>query len=649
MRYFDSLSLCSFLLISGFSLNPVSGELKKVDFTSISSFENDDFSEFPLLDRTIIMYGESSDKIVYDPNNVKSEPIKKVLNKGLLSVAFENEEQTYLIVDSYEYDLNMTSRDNLGEAIENNLDIITNYSCRRRVQAPCMTGPTGPTGSTGPTGTAGLPGVTGITGTTGLRGPTGARGPTGLTGNNGSAGLAGITGVTGVQGATGTTGLTGAVGATGPTAIGAVGATGGVGPTGIGGSGALGPQGAVGVTGATGLVGATGPTGIATNGATGPTGANSSLNAWSLFGNAGTNPGPNFVGTTDNVAFLIATNNNTTAGTRFTVNGLIEPLNTGRSVFLGEGAGISDVINSGVDNTFIGYQSGTANTTGDFNTAVGSQSLATNTTAVANTAVGYEALFLNNADGNTAVGYQALRNNTSGTFNTAAGYQALFNNDSGEQNTACGVLALFDNTTGSFNTGLGYSANVSSGSLVNATALGAIAIVNASNKVRIGNTLVTVVEGQVAYTFPSDGRIKKDVRNNVPGLSFIMKLRPVTYHLDMDKVAELMQTPENQRSTVDESFQAQILKTGFIAQEVEIAANEINYEFDGVIKPESESGYYGLSYSSFVVPLVKAVQEQQEMLNSLNESEQQQLETVNSLINSAQKLQLIVNELKFAG
>jgi len=56
--------------------------------------------------------------------------------------------------------------------------------------------------------------------------------------------------------------------------------------------------------------------------------------------------------------------------------------------------------------------------------------------------------------------------------------------------------------------------------------------------------------------------------------------------------------------------------TGFIAQEVEIAADNCNYDFSGVKKPKTDKDLYGLSYSEFVVPLVKAVQEQQEIINA---------------------------------
>ncbi len=50
---------------------------------------------------------------------------------------------------------------------------------------------------------------------------------------------------------------------------------------------------------------------------------------------------------------------------------------------------------------------------------------------------------------------------------------------------------------------------------------------------------------------------------------------------------------------------------------MEAAAKALGYDFDGVDKPKNENDHYGLRYSTFVVPLVKAVQEQQEMIAEL--------------------------------
>ncbi len=65
-----------------------------------------------------------------------------------------------------------------------------------------------------------------------------------------------------------------------------------------------------------------------------------------------------------------------------------------------------------------------------------------------------------------------------------------------------------------------------------------------------------------------------------------------------------------------------ITYTGFIAQEVEKAAAELGFDFSGVDKPQNEHSLYGLRYAEFVVPLVKAVQEQQQQI----EQQQQQIE-----------------------
>jgi hypothetical protein len=79
-----------------------------------------------------------------------------------------------------------------------------------------------------------------------------------------------------------------------------------------------------------------------------------------------------------------------------------------------------------------------------------------------------------------------------------------------------GSWALSANTTGTNNTAIGYHADVALSNLTNATAIGFNTIVNASNKVRIGNPDVTVVEGPVAYTFTSDRGKKENFRDVDP-------------------------------------------------------------------------------------------------------------------------------------
>ncbi len=164
------------------------------------------------------------------------------------------------------------------------------------------------------------------------------------------------------------------------------------------------------------------------------------------------------------------------------------------------GAGALAGNTTGGGNTASGAGALAGNTTGLFNTASGVSALRDNTTGDDNTASGASALSSNTeGDFNTASGRRALRDNTRGSDNTASGAGALFSNTTGNSNTASGRNALEFNTTGSNNTAIGYNADVALGNLTNATAFGANAVVDASNKIRLGNVSVTVVETTGEY------------------------------------------------------------------------------------------------------------------------------------------------------
>lgn len=183
--------------------------------------------------------------------------------------------------------------------------------------------------------------------------------------------------------------------------------------------------------------------------------------------------------------------------------------------------------NFGLFNTFLGLNAGNVTLTGSANTATGFNTLFSNTTGYDNTATGVSALYSNTIGGkNMASGTYALSSNTTGERNTASGDNALANNTTGNYNTASGHQALVSNTTGNYNTAIGWAANVSSGALQNATAIGSNAVVNASNKIRLGDTNVTVIEGQVAYTFTSD-KTKKEQFQSVDAEAVLTKLRGV--------------------------------------------------------------------------------------------------------------------------
>lgn len=115
-------------------------------------------------------------------------------------------------------------------------------------------------------------------------------------------------------------------------------------------------------------------------------------------------------------------------------------------------------VNTGINNTFVGYQAGALNTTGTDNTAVGFNALDANTTGVRNTAIGRDVLGSNTASDNSGLGNNALLVNTTGSQNAAFGSRTLDANTTGAQNAAFGNDALGANTTGSNNTAIGYQA-----------------------------------------------------------------------------------------------------------------------------------------------------------------------------------------------
>lgn len=241
---------------------------------------------------------------------------------------------------------------------------------------------------------------------------------------------------------------------------------------------------------------------------------------------------------------------------------------------------------------------------GGWNVAVGACSLEYDT-------LGYE---------NVAVGAGTLQNMKAGDTNTAVGTNALYTTYSGDFNTVVGAHAypkgdtIFDNYIG-----IGYNVGSS--------------VSDADNRVEIGNTSITWIGGQVTWSTYSDERIKDNIKQDVPGLDFIMKLEPVTYNLNIHRQNMMAQgskaeKPSNWKSKYDIE-QKRI--TGFLAQDVAEAAQSLNYEFSGVEIPENSKDLYSLSYSEFVVPLVKAIQEQQQEIETVKEVNHQ-LKNENKLL-----------------
>ncbi|MBI5219046.1 MAG: tail fiber domain-containing protein [Bacteroidia bacterium] len=232
---------------------------------------------------------------------------------------------------------------------------------------------------------------------------------------------------------------------------------------------------------------------------------------------------------------------------------------------------------------------------------------------------GYRAGYSNSTGSrNTVTGNKAFFSNTTGNSDNAFGDSALYSNTTGYRNTAIGNGALYSNTTGYRNCAIGYTASSDNAARTNCIVLAGSGNLSlgGNNSVRIGNSSVSSIGGQVGWTTISDANTKTNIQDNVPGLVFIKHLRPVTFNYDITTENELMGIIDT--ATWDGKYDIENKRfSGFIAQEVENAANAIGFDFSGVDKPQNENGLYGLRYAEFVVPLVKAVQELNKTIDSL--------------------------------
>jgi len=313
--------------------------------------------------------------------------------------------------------------------------------------------------------------------------------------------------------------------------------------------------------------------------------------AWKLVGNTGTTAGTNFIGTTDNVDLIFKINN--------------VP---------------SGWINSAINNTSFGFTSMKQTSTGDQNTAVGSNALTLNDIGTQNSAVGAYAL-QNNTSGflNTAVGTSALQYNSFGGLNTAMGVQSLQTNFDGKNNTAIGYIAMAKNVNGNSNTALGsgaltetladnntavgYNAGNTLTTGNNNIVIGSGAQPSApgvSNEVTIGNAANTTyrIYAAASWTYLSDKNAKHNIKELPVGLDFVMGLNPVEF---------VYNNSTNQTKTL-----------GFVAQDVKQNMEQNNLDNSYGLVSKFDEKNLGLKTDEIIPILVKAMQEQQKIIEAQN-------------------------------
>jgi trimeric autotransporter adhesin len=373
-----------------------------------------------------------------------------------------------------------------------------------------------------------------------------------------------------------------------------------------------------------------------------------------------------------------------------------------------------NVLDGAIYNTAVGYQAmtkginpddleygtGTGYQAGNGSSALGYQALgigygsAYGGYGAKSQGVGYAALYSNhsvdNSSGiygfdNTGYGFQALYSNVSGSNNVGFGVGAMYLNDFGTEsftgdasdNTAVGAYSLFGTLHSQGNVALGYNAgrtydngyyNCFIGSetdangpqYYNTIALGHGTLVTAPSMMRVGNGATTSIGGQVQWSVVSDGRVKKNIQENVTGLAFINKLKPVTYTIDLEAIDRIVR-PSNQNAAAVSSSDIQshtttekidgrmaaarkakeeIVYSGFVAQDVERAAKSVNYDFSGVDAPRNDKDLYGLRYANFVVPLVKAMQELAQQYDELKTENEKLIQQKEQMLQQLQELEI---------
>jgi len=309
-------------------------------------------------------------------------------------------------------------------------------------------------------------------------------------------------------------------------------------------------------------------------------------------------------------------------------------------------------VTTGVQNTLIGGAAGDALTDADYNVGLGTGALSADTLGSKSTAIGTNTLHYQNFTTatdtfNTAVGYNAglvvttgIRNTFVGALagdgtddggsNTAVGYGSLTSN-CGDSNTAVGYASLED-VTGSNCTAVGQSAgrDVSSGS--NNSFLGADsgrsgspggAITTASNTIVLGDGNVSACHIQTDWTVASDQRDKTDFTALDLGLDFVKALAPVTYKWDKRaKYGDITADDYDlSAQTPDGTHKEDWLDIGFKAQEVQALEEAAGYTTAAkknlTVSTSGDGKQMGLQYSKFVPILVKAIQEQNALIEAL--------------------------------
>lgn len=256
------------------------------------------------------------------------------------------------------------------------------------------------------------------------------------------------------------------------------------------------------------------------------------------------------------------------------------------------------------------------------------------------TSFGFNAGRDNTSTNNVFIGNNAGSNSSNGASSNivAIGTQAM--GAAGAQNVsqsvAIGSFAMQSPTaTATSNVVIGHQAGITlstsnnviigqgaSSGFAGCVVIGQGAAATANNHIRIGNTQ-SLATTPVMWTVVSDRRAKSNIKDSPIGLDFIKKLRPVSYFKKND---------ENKKT-----------EYGFIAQEVEATLKKAGDSNNGVIYVDPD-GNYGMRYNDIIPITVKAVQEQQELIEQLQKANAELVKANAAILKRLEKLEKSKND-----
>jgi len=251
------------------------------------------------------------------------------------------------------------------------------------------------------------------------------------------------------------------------------------------------------------------------------------------------------------------------------------------------------------------------------------------------TSFGAQAGRTNTSTNNVFFGSNAgeLSSNAASSNMVAIGHQAM--GAAGAQNVsqsvAIGSFAMQSpGGTATNNVVIGHNAGISlstsnnviigqgaSSGFAGCIVIGQGAASTANNHIRIGNSQ-TLATTPASWTVVSDRRAKSDIKDSPLGLDFIKTLRPVSYFKKND---------ENKKT-----------EYGFIAQEVEATLKKAGDSNNGVIYVDPD-GNYGMRYNDIIPITVKAVQEQQELIEELKKENAELIKANAAILKRLEKLE----------